>query len=134
MKLAPVGVFCLIARTFAGLGLDAFLPLLKYMLAVFLALALQGLVVYQVLLKLFTGPSARCVLKKFCSGYGVCLFYGDLNATIPLSIDTLHPEDGREQKISSFHDSAWGPPSIWTARRSCREWRWCLPRRPSISS
>lgn len=64
MKLAPVGVFCLIARTFAGLGLDAFLPLLKYMLAVFLALALQGLVVYQVLLKLFTGLSPVRFLKN----------------------------------------------------------------------
>ena len=41
MTLAPAGVFCLIARTFAGLGLDAFVPLLKYMLAVILALAVN---------------------------------------------------------------------------------------------
>ena len=31
MKLAPYGVFCLTARTFSGIGFDAFLPLLKYM-------------------------------------------------------------------------------------------------------
>ena len=31
MKLAPVGVFCLIAKTFAEIGFEVFLPLLKYM-------------------------------------------------------------------------------------------------------
>ena len=51
MKAAPIGVFCLIAKTFAGIGFDAFLPMLKYMAAVFLALMLQGFGVYQILLK-----------------------------------------------------------------------------------
>ena len=102
MKLAPVGVFCLIARTFAGLGLDAFLPLLKYMLAVFLALALQGLVVYQVLLKLFTGLSPVRFLKKFAPVMAFVFSTATSNATIPLSIDTLHRKMGVSKKISSF--------------------------------
>ncbi len=102
MKLAPVGVFCLIARTFAGLGLDAFLPLLKYMLAVFLALALQGLVVYQVLLKLFTGLSPVRFLKKFAPVMAFAFSTAASNATIPLSIDTLHRKMGVSKKISSF--------------------------------
>lgn len=102
MKLAPVGVFCLIARTFAGLGLDAFLPLLKYMLAVFLALALQGLVVYQVLLKLFTGLSPVRFLKKFAPVMAFAFSTATSNATIPLSIDTLHRKMGVGKKISSF--------------------------------
>ena len=46
MKLAPYGVFCLIAKTFSGIGFDAFLPLLKYMAGVLLALVVQCLVVY----------------------------------------------------------------------------------------
>ena len=41
MKVAPVGVFCLIARTFATVGFSAFAPMLKYMGNVTLALALQ---------------------------------------------------------------------------------------------
>ncbi|BFL02297.1 MULTISPECIES: dicarboxylate/amino acid:cation symporter [Eisenbergiella] len=102
MKLAPVGVFCLIARTFAGLGLDAFLPLLKYMLAVFFALALQGLVVYQVLLKLFTGLSPVRFLKKFAPVMAFAFSTATSNATIPLSIDTLHRKMGVSKKISSF--------------------------------
>ena len=102
MKLAPVGVFCLIARTFAGLGLDAFLPLLKYMLAVFFALALQGLVVYQVLLKLFTGLRPVRFLKKFAPVMAFAFSTATSNATIPLSIDTLHRKMGVSKKISSF--------------------------------
>ncbi len=102
MKLAPVGVFCLIARTFAGLGLDAFVPLLKYMFAVFLALAVQGLVVYQVLLKLFTGLSPVKFLKKFAPVMAFAFSTATSNATIPLSIDTLHKKMGVSKKISSF--------------------------------
>ena len=65
MKAAPLGVFCLIAKTFAGIGFDAFVPMLKYMLAVFLALFLQGFGVYQILLKIFTGLNPVRFVKKF---------------------------------------------------------------------
>ena len=40
MKIAPIGVFCLIARTFATVGFSAFAPMLKYMGNVTLALAI----------------------------------------------------------------------------------------------
>ncbi|MGI5946099.1 MAG: dicarboxylate/amino acid:cation symporter [Lachnospiraceae bacterium] len=102
MKLAPIGVFCLIARTFAGLGLDAFLPLLKYMAAVLLALAVQCLVVYQVFLKAFTGLSPIKFLKKFAPVMAFAFSTATSNATIPLSIDTLHRKMGVSKKISSF--------------------------------
>ncbi|MFR4803841.1 MAG: dicarboxylate/amino acid:cation symporter [Eggerthellaceae bacterium] len=38
MLVAPIGVFCLLSRTFANIGFDAFLPMVKYMLGVLLAL------------------------------------------------------------------------------------------------
>lgn len=101
MKLAPVGVFCLIARTFAGLGLDAFVPLLKYMLAVVLALAGQ-VVVYQLLLKLFTGLNPIRFLKKFAPVMAFAFSTATSNATIPLSIDTLAKKMGVSKRISSF--------------------------------
>lgn len=59
MKVAPIGVFCLIAKTFAEIGFDAFLPMLKYMGAVTLALAVQCLVVYSCCC-LFSLGSIRC--------------------------------------------------------------------------
>ena len=102
MKLAPIGVFCLIAKTFAGLGLDAFLPLLKYMAAVLIALALQGFGVYQILLKLFTGLNPLKFIKKFAPVMAFAFSTATSNATIPLSIDTLSKKMGVSKKISSF--------------------------------
>ena len=68
----------------------------------FLALALQGLVVYQVLLKLFTGLSPVRFLKKFAPVMAFAFSTATSNATIPLSIDTLHRKMGVSKKISSF--------------------------------
>ena len=51
MAIAPLGVFCLIARTFAGIGFGAFLPLGKYMIAVLIALAVQCLLSIDTLAK-----------------------------------------------------------------------------------
>lgn len=102
MKAAPFGVFCLIAKTFAGIGFDAFLPMLKYMFAVFLALLLQGFGVYQILLKIFTGLNPIKFVKKFLPVMGFAFSTATSNATIPLSIDTLDKKMGVSRKISSF--------------------------------
>ncbi len=102
MKAAPLGVFCLIAKTFAGIGFDAFVPMLKYMLAVFLALFLQGFGVYQILLKIFTGLNPVRFVKKFLPVMGFAFSTATSNATIPLSIETLERKMGVSRKISSF--------------------------------
>lgn len=102
MKLAPFGVFCLIAKTFSSIGFDAFVPMLKYMFCVFLALALQCLGVYQILLKIFTGLNPIRFIKKFLPVMGFAFSTATSNATIPLSIDTLHKKMGVSKKISSF--------------------------------
>lgn len=88
MKAAPIGVFCLIAKTFAGIGFNAFLPMLKYMAAVFLALGIQCFVVYQGMLKGFTGLSPITFIKKFLPVMGFAFSTATSNATIPLSIET----------------------------------------------
>lgn len=102
MKAAPIGVFCLIAKTFATLGFEAFVPMLKYMGCVMLALMLQGFGVYQILLKLFTGLNPIRFVKKFFPVMAFAFSTATSNATIPLSIDTLHKKMGVSKKISSF--------------------------------
>ena len=102
MKAAPVGVFCLIAKTFAGIGFDAFIPMLKYMASVILALALQCFVVYQVLLFLFTRLNPFKFIKKFFPVMAFAFSTSTSNATIPLSIDTLYKKMGVSKQISSF--------------------------------
>lgn len=102
MAIAPVGVFCLVARTFANIGFSALVPLAKYMIAVLLALALQCLGVYQILLKIFTGLNPIRFLKKFFPVMAFAFSTATSNATIPLSIDTLDKKVGVSKKISSF--------------------------------
>lgn len=102
MKLAPAGVFCLIARTFATVGFSAFQPMLKYMGSVVLALAVQCFVVYQILLFVFTRLNPMRFLKKFFPVMMFAFSTATSNATIPMSIDTLSKKIGVSKQISSF--------------------------------
>lgn len=102
MKVAPIGVFCLIAKTFAAIGFDGFKPMFKYMIAVIIALALQCFVGYMGLLKGFTGLNPVKFLKKFLPVMGFAFSTASSNATIPLSIETLDKKMGVSKKISSF--------------------------------
>ena len=102
MKVAPIGVFCLIAKTFAGIGFDAFLPMLKYMLSVILTLALQCFGVYQLLLFIFTRLNPFKFVKKFFPVMAFAFSTSTSNATIPMSVDTLSKRIGVSKRISSF--------------------------------
>ena len=102
MYVAPIGVFCLLARTFANIGFDAFLPMVKYMLGVLLALAVQCLVVYMVLLTVFARINPVKFLKKFVSVMMFAFSTATSNATIPLNIETLEKKMGVDRRISSF--------------------------------
>lgn len=102
MKAAPIGVFCLISKTFAGIGFDAFLPMLKYMGSVTLALFIQCFIVYQILLFVFTRLNPMKFLKKFFPVMTFAFTTATSNSTIPLSIDTLDKKMGVSRKISSF--------------------------------
>ena len=102
MKVAPIGVFCLIARTFATVGFSAFAPMLKYMGNVTLALVIQCLIVYQILLFVFTRLNPLKFIKKFLPVMGFAFSTATSNATIPMSIDTLSKKMGVSKQISSF--------------------------------
>lgn len=102
MKVAPIGVFCLISKTFATIGFAAFVPLLKYMGSVFLALAIQCFIVYMSLLKVFTGLNPIKFIKKFFPVMAFAFSTSTSNATIPMSIDTLAEKMGVSKRISSF--------------------------------
>lgn len=102
MKLAPIGVFSLICRTFANLGFSAFKPMLKYMGNVTLVLFIQCFIVYQILLIIFTRLNPIKFIKKFFPVMMFAFSTATSNATIPMSIDTLSKKMGVSKKISSF--------------------------------
>ena len=59
MKVAPFGVFALIAFTVASFGISVLLPLGKLVVAVYIAAVLHAAVVYLTLVKVFTRVSLR---------------------------------------------------------------------------
>lgn len=101
MKLAPIGVFFLITRTFASLGYDVIISMLSYMATVLGGLAVQLILVYMVLLTVFTRVNPINFLKKFAPVMTFAFSTASSNATVPVNIKTLE-EMGVDRKISSF--------------------------------
>ena len=101
MKFAPIGVFCLMAKTFATLGIDGIIPLSKYILCIFLALAVQALIVYPSLLVIFTRLNPIKFFKRFFSVMLFAFSSSSSNATIPLNLEKLS-ELGVSRDVSSF--------------------------------
>ena len=101
MKFAPIGVFCLIAKTFATLGMDGLMPLSKYVACVILALAVHAFIVYPTLLVIFTRLNPIKFFKRFFSVMLFAFSSSSSNATIPLTLEKLS-EMGVSKDVSSF--------------------------------
>ncbi|SES95747.1 dicarboxylate/amino acid:cation symporter [Anaerobranca gottschalkii] len=102
MYIAPVGVFALMARTFATQGYQLMLPLLKYMFAVIAALVIHGLVVYGGMLKVFTRLSIVKFIKNFAPALSVAFSTASSGATLPVTLDTVVKRLGVSPKVASF--------------------------------
>lgn len=89
MRVAPVGVFALVARTFANEGIAALLPLAKYVLLTLLLLAGFALLFYPALLKLLTGLSPLPLLRGTRALQLFAFSTASSNASIPLSLATM---------------------------------------------
>ena len=101
MKFAPIGVFCLMAKTFASLGFGGLVPLFKYIGCVLLCLAIQAFVVYPSLMVILTRLNPIPFFKRFLSVMLFAFSSSTSNATIPLNLEKLS-EMGVSKEISSF--------------------------------
>ena len=101
IKIAPIGVFCLMARTFGTLGFESFLLLAKFMGCVLLGLAVESLVVYPILLIIYSRINPIRFYRKFISVIFFAFSTLSSNVTIPLSMNKLE-EIGVSSYISSF--------------------------------
>lgn len=101
MKFAPIGVFCLMAKTFAGLGFEGLIPLLKYIGCVLLGLAIQAFIVYPSIMIILTRLNPIKFFKRFISVMFFAFSSSTSNATIPLNMEKLS-EMGVSRDVSSF--------------------------------
>ena len=102
MTVAPIGVFCLIAKVFAEQGFDAFAPLLKYFLLVLAVLLLHALVTYPTLLRGLAGLNPLVFLRKMRAPISFAFSTASSNATLPITLETAEHRLGAHNSIASF--------------------------------
>lgn len=102
MTIAPYGVFALVTRTFAKLGYSAMMPLAKYMIAIGIALLIQGIVVYGAMLKAFTGLSYSKFIKNMLPVITVIFSTASSAATLPIHLETAEKRLGVSNRVASF--------------------------------
>lgn len=102
MLIAPYGVFCLIAKTFATLGYTAMQPIMMYMVTVLLGLLLHSLVTYQGLLVGLGRLNPIQFYKKFWPAMSVAFSTSSSNATLPVTLECAQDGLGCSKQISAF--------------------------------
>lgn len=101
MSFAPIGVFALMTNTFATMGFNAMIPLLKYMFVILFALLIHSVFVYGGMFKLFTRLSIKPFLKRFIKPASIVFSTASSNAALPVTLETVN-EMGVDNSISSF--------------------------------
>lgn len=102
MNLAPIGVFGLIARTMSTVGLEAVIPLAKYIGSVYIGLAIHMFLVYGIMLKIFTNFSIKKFYRKFTPAMSIAFSTASSSATVPVSLEILESEMGISRDVSAF--------------------------------
>lgn len=101
MSLAPYGVFCLIAKTFAEQGIEAILPMAGYFFTVIAALVLHFFGTFSVLFMVF-GLNPLIFIRKMRDVLLFAFSSASSNATIPVTLETVETKLGVDNSIASF--------------------------------
>jgi Na+/H+-dicarboxylate symporter len=102
MYLAPFFIFCLIVPVCAANGPKILLPLLKVIMAVFIACAIYGLIFYGAYVKFLGHYSWIKWLKGFAPAMLVAFSTSSSNATLPVSLQCTQENLGVSKEVSSF--------------------------------
>lgn len=102
MQLAPIGIFCLLAKLFADVGVGMIMSLGKYFLTVLFVLLLHSLGVYSLFLKFLTGLSVKKFLSKLRPALALAFSTASSGATMPVTMRTVEQRLGVSKSVSSF--------------------------------
>ena len=102
MQLAPIGIFCLLAKLFADVGVGMIMSLGKYFLTVLFVLLLHSLGVYSLFLKFLTGLSVKTFLSKLRPALALAFSTASSGATMPVTMRTVEQRLGVSKSVSSF--------------------------------
>lgn len=102
LVIAPIGIFCLISKTFATQGLGSIIELAKYFFVVVFVLILHVIFVYLPIIRLI----GKTKVIKFFYGMKEALIFAfstsSSSATIPVTLENLKKYFAVKDKIASF--------------------------------
>lgn len=101
MKIAPIGIFCMMARTFETIGFESILPLTKFIGCIILVIAILIFAVYPIMFAIFTRANPLKFYRKFLPAMFFAFSTTSSSAPIPLAIEKLD-EMGVSHDISLF--------------------------------
>lgn len=102
MKLAPWGVFALIAEAIAEFGAETLADLLDYFLLVLAALVLHLFINYALLIRLLAGLNPLAFIWKMRSAMLFAFSTASSNATLPITLRTVTQRMGVKPAVASF--------------------------------
>lgn len=102
MNLAPYGVFALLTKAMAELGLDLIWSLLGYVAVLVGSLAFHFFITMMVILKASTGLSIKTFLRKMREVQIFAFSTSSSNATIPITLRTVTKRMGVDNSVASF--------------------------------
>ena len=102
MKIAPYGVFALIAVTVSKYGMSVLAPFAKVIMAVYVGCALQVLLVYSGLITVFVKKSPFWFLRGIREAGLTAFVTRSSSATLPVTMRNTQENLGVSEKVSSF--------------------------------
>ncbi len=102
MYLAPIGVFSLMAKAVATLGLGSIILLAKYCLTVLLGLGIHFIVLTVVLLSLFGRISPVRFFRGMAPALQLAFSTSSSSATLPVTLDCASRRVGVSRHVCSF--------------------------------
>ncbi len=102
MLIAPYGVFCLIAKTFATQGTDAILSLGGYFFTVIAALIIHASFTYTSLIVLLAKLNPFVFFKKMRNAMLFAFSTASSAATIPVTLNSVNKKLGVDNSVASF--------------------------------
>ena len=102
IKLAPYGVFCLMATLFSNVGWQEIYKLISYFMTVVLALLIHVSVVYPLLLASLARISPLKFLMKMREPMLVGFSTASSGATLPVTLRTVEKRVGVKNEVAAF--------------------------------
>ena len=102
MQIAPIGIFCLIAKVIAEQGPETFQNMLSYFFTVLAVLLLHAAVTYPTMLLLLARVSPIPFFRKLRAPMSVAFGTASSGATLPVTLRTVEDRLGVHDSVGSF--------------------------------